>query len=393
MQIQGYLIHKERQKLGWSLESLGHGICSASYLSKIETGRTEASDETIQLLMNKMGIQYYSMNECSCWMEEQIKELFDTMKHFEEEYFDECRQKIRELKKYEYSPWYIQIRLLETLYSDRKPLDEDVEPFMNNEDYAWQLVLKKKYMEARRIKSYIVFYLFEGIELFKAGQYLQAIEPLTITFQSASLKGLIHLMLHSSLYLGNVYSCEGDLESMCRQYTITKRIARAMKNTDFEEYIGYNEAYALLEQGNVEEAWKYFGKEHPVSPLFLHKKAICLEKMGEHDQAWQTLNQAYDLLEKTGKTAENARDISAEDCRLMLDIVRMRLEDPEGYLEDDQYGELLLEGYDRFYNNLPAGFARFHIPWVIEWYKSHRMYRDLCSLYSQMSHFSRMFPL
>ena len=53
---RGLFIKKYRKEKEYSLEALAHGICSVSYLSKIENNEVLASDEIINLLMKKLKI-------------------------------------------------------------------------------------------------------------------------------------------------------------------------------------------------------------------------------------------------------------------------------------------------------------------------------------------------
>ena len=43
----GQLIRAERLRRGWSQEGLCRGVCAVSYLSKIEQGKAEASEEVL----------------------------------------------------------------------------------------------------------------------------------------------------------------------------------------------------------------------------------------------------------------------------------------------------------------------------------------------------------
>ena len=43
-------------------------------------------------------------------------------------------------------------------------------------------------------------------------------------------------------------------------------------------------------------------------------------------------------------------------------------------------GTLLLDSFDRLRNELPLGYALFHLPWVLEWYKATRQYKKACEL-------------
>ena len=63
----------------------------------------------------------------------------------------------------------------------------------------------------------------------------------------------------------------------------------------------------------------------------------------------------------------------------MLSLARCRLE-REDYLHDPGYGERLLACFRRIRRELPVGYARFHRPWVLQWYKANRQYREAVRL-------------
>ena len=58
MSAAGVLIRRERLARGWSQEGLCRGICGASYLSKIEQGKAEASEEILALLLARLGLSW-----------------------------------------------------------------------------------------------------------------------------------------------------------------------------------------------------------------------------------------------------------------------------------------------------------------------------------------------
>ena len=81
-------------------------------------------------------------------------------------------------------------------------------------------------------------------------------------------------------------------------------------------------------------------------------------------------------------TRAEAMDIDEIDRALalrLLRLVRYRLEHPD-YLTRNEYGTLLLDSFDRLRNELPLGYALFHLPWVLEWYKANRQYKKACEL-------------
>lgn len=54
----GLLIRKYRLEKNYSLEGLSKGICALSYLSKIEKGDVNPSDEIVSRLFAALGISY-----------------------------------------------------------------------------------------------------------------------------------------------------------------------------------------------------------------------------------------------------------------------------------------------------------------------------------------------
>lgn len=61
MNYQGYIIYHERLRKNWSQAGLCKGICTVSYLSKIETGKAEASEEVLRLLRERLCQKLYRL--------------------------------------------------------------------------------------------------------------------------------------------------------------------------------------------------------------------------------------------------------------------------------------------------------------------------------------------
>ena len=93
----------------------------------------------------------------------------------------------------------------------------------------------------------------------------------------------------------------------------------------------------------------------------------------QKDEALAVLDRAEPLC-----AAENC-PVEESLAREMLALVRCRLE-REDYLHDPGYGERLLRCFRRIRQELPVGYARFHRPWVLAWYKANRQYREAVRL-------------
>ena len=57
MNYQGYIIYRERLRRNWSQAGLCKGICTVSYLSKIESGKSEPSEEIVRLLLDRLDLE------------------------------------------------------------------------------------------------------------------------------------------------------------------------------------------------------------------------------------------------------------------------------------------------------------------------------------------------
>ena len=57
MNYQGYIIYRERLRRNWSQSGLCKGICTVSYLSKIETGKADPSEDVLRLLLERLELK------------------------------------------------------------------------------------------------------------------------------------------------------------------------------------------------------------------------------------------------------------------------------------------------------------------------------------------------
>lgn len=56
MNYHGITIYRERKRRNWSQEGLCKGICTVSYLSKIENGKAEPSEDIVRMLLERLGL-------------------------------------------------------------------------------------------------------------------------------------------------------------------------------------------------------------------------------------------------------------------------------------------------------------------------------------------------
>ena len=363
--IAGLLIRQARLRLNWSQEGLCRGICAPSYLSKIEQGKAAPSPEVTELLLRRLGLVWTPEPESlePCW-----KALLSGSPDFASCYerLVQPRQEILAC-----SPLAADALLLDAFYEDNmRSLPEEWESFLSNRQLALQRGLQGRWEEAVRLEPLPLLVTLRGKALYVKGDYTVAIEVLRDACRSAADAGYPHLMLSCRLWMGNCYSDLGRMEEMLAHFAVAERLAEALGDTDSLGSLRYNIAATQLELGQPEKALLYFSTLPHPSLLDLHKLAICCEKTGRREEALRALTRA------------EAMDIDEIDRALalrLLRLVRYRLEHPD-YLTRNEYGTLLLGSFDRLRNELPLGYALFHLPWVLEWYKATRQYKKSCEL-------------
>lgn len=363
MNYQGFLIYRTRIQRSWNQAGLCKGICTVSYLSKIETGKTEPSEEILQQLMARLELKIDKEAEREA--SELANRGWELLLDGRYEILNELLRG-KDIECYRAVPAWLDLALL----SSKKPLDAALEPCMDTRQLALQRILQGRADEAVRLMPNAYTFLSLGIADYNSGNYFSAVDRLQTSYELASRDGAARIMLEAKLFIGNVYCNLQDLPNMERHYLVGKRLAEAMQDRDALQTIGYNTASAWIETGRYEDAYAWFSAQEQPNLMSLHKLAVCCEKTGRRDEAFCALRQAEDMVGDEPEKSLESR---------LLRLVRYRLEHPD-YLSRDEYGSLLSDSFDRIRKELPSGFAIFHLPWMLEWYKATRQYKKACEL-------------
>lgn len=371
MEYAGFLLRRERLKRNWSLEGLCKGICTISYLSKIEQGKADPSQELLSQLLNQMGLEWHSADaEMTAFMDD----AWETLMGFSwsmNQCFGEIFNGVDE-NKYLYSPFGPDYLILKSISTDaNQPLDESLEACLNTRQLAFQRFLQKRFDEALHLFPCPYLYVMIGREYYGSGNIPAALELMQKGYQLAADEGYPHLMLLAQMLMGNCYSNRLDFAAMQRHYHIARRLAKSLNDIASLETIQYNIASTQLEAGEYEKALAYFSSIASPSKMDLHKMAICFEKLKLFSESAEAICRAR----KSAPLEWMPEDL---DTR-MLDLVEYRLAHPE-YLKDAFYGQMLIDLFEKMRIHLPFGYAAFHLPWVLEWYESNRQYRQAYQL-------------
>lgn len=369
--VTGFIIRRERMRRDWSQDGLCRGICAASYLSKIEQGRVEASEDILRLLYERLELPWYGGESALPALCERIDELYELAYSGE---FEVLREKISALAPQRdallQSPAAPDIAVLEAAANWRGGTDAGVdagmEQYLSPRGLALLRLMQDRDAEAAAICPSALCSYWAGVAQYESGRsYTAAVESFQRAYALAAEEGRARLMMLSQAHLGNCYANLLDVENMNAHYLIAKRLCRALDATALLADIEYNRAATALETGDFEGAYKYFSAVREPRLMELHKLAICCEKLGLRDEALAALDKAE---------AEENTHMPAGLAGEMLSLVRRRLENPD-YLRDADYGAALLSCFERCRRELPIGYAGFHLPWLLEWYTANRQYK------------------
>lgn len=369
--VVGFIIRRERMRRDWSQDGLCRGICAASYMSKIEQGRVEASEDILRLLYERLELPWYGGEGTLPALCERIDELYELAYSGE---FELLSEKISALAPEKaallQSPAAPDIAILEAASDWRggagADVDAGMEQYLSPRGLALLRLMQDRDAEAAAICPSALCSYWAGVAQYESGRsYTAAVENLQRAYSLAAGEGRARLMMLSRAYIGNCYCNQLDVENMEAHYTVAERLATALHDAGMLASIRYNRAATALETGDYESAYRYFSALEEPTAMALHKLAICCEKLGRRDEAFSALNRAA-AVEDTHMPAGLAEE--------MLSLVRRRLENPD-YLRDADYGAALLDCFERCRRELPIGYAGFHLPWLLEWYTANRQYK------------------
>ena len=367
MDYAGILIREKRLEKNWSQEGLCKGICAVSYLSKIEQGKTEASEEVLTALFKKLGIDWVTDEKILSEGKNFIEEWYDSAFSGDYKKTSACFERFeKEFSDLENSSFAIDVLLLKNFsLEEALPLDKRLEPCMDSFRLSLQRLLEGNFAEAEKLNPCAFMYMRSGYSDYEKGENYSALENLQKAYNLASEEGRVRIMMFSKLFITNCYSNIGDTEAMEHHGKIAKRLAAELGETALAATVDYNFAATKIETGDFSGAYDYFSNlENPSAPS-LHKLAVCCEKLGKREEALSAIEK-----EKSAKAESDEQKLFADKA---CELVEFRILN-ENYLSDQNYGKMLLDFFEKCRKEMPIGYAKFHLPWVLEWFAANRQY-------------------
>lgn len=362
IKLVGTMLRMMRINRDWSQEMLCSGICAVSYLSKIEQGRVQPNEELIQKLFQRLEIPWQTVSA------DEGHKLCD---HLYEVVFSDDTESIERSKESgilrqeasslgELYPDYLVLRAY--CCKDIEILPKELIELLDPRQRCLLYLLEDRPDDAMHVNPCALSVQRAGIKAYKEGKYTAAIELLEKAYEMAADQGYAKIMMFSKFYAGNCYFELQNIENTLKNYVIAKRLAKTLNNEDLMNTIEYNIASAAVENGNYEEGYTYFSQKEVLTILDAHKLSVCCEKTGRRVEAIAVLNSVMDKADGIYKK--------------MCEIVLFRLKN-KFYLQDAEYGNLLMRTFAEIQNQLPIGYARFHLPWVEEWCITNRQYKRI----------------
>ncbi len=361
------LIHNKRIEKGWSLESLSHGICSVSYLSKLEKGTIDSTEDITNKLLEKLDIH----------LETDLSELLPKVDEFYHSFIlffiDDSNylshEEIAKLLNSEYILDGLLIDAWQNPDTDKCKALQEYLPFYSYDQkkkYDQILVYHDllDYHELLHSFPDIDSYSIIANSLYHKGQYAKSI-PYYIQYDDiASRECNINHMIAAKMGLGSVYACLLDIDTCLEYYTKALKLIQSSNNLSLQDYIYYNIAATYVELEQYDLALEYLSKTSIRNIMFYHKEAICYEKTGNISASRESISKGYAL---------------NSEFDIFLDIVKYRL-DHEDYIHDSNYGSLLLQVISKIEECFPSGFLYLQETELLKYYEANRKYKDAYEL-------------
>ena len=358
-QFAGTLIRMGRLEKNWSQETLAQGICSVSYLSKIEQGKAEPNESLYGFLFKKLGLSWTENASLNALRDDLYEGIFS----WDAKYTRSLYEQLEKIWPEEViGPCYVDFMVIRA-YCKKQPelIQKEFVPLLNKRQSALYRMLQHEHTAAYQIYPCPLTAFSVAEEAYHVGNYTRALEYLQMASEQAAREGYVYVQMIAEHYMVNCYSDMGNLDAMYRHSVISQRIGRILQEDDLVKTIQYNIAATKAEFGDYEGAYAHFASLKEPNLMALHKLAICCEALGKREEAKLAL--------KAAEQAEGT-ELQHDLCRL----VEYRLEHPE-HLNDPAYGEMLMSTFEAVRHNMHMGYARFHLRWVTQWLTANRQYR------------------
>ncbi|MDU2673612.1 MAG: helix-turn-helix domain-containing protein [Clostridium sp.] len=399
--IIGLIIKKNRLEQNMSQESLCHGICAVSYLSKIENGSVKADMEIISKLFLELGITFSEVVS-----EEEEGEIYSALDNIfiEKLKFDRAKEILNKYSSMIYSTKVLTYLILEFIVKaneDFKSVDE--KRFLAYENYAdkkqlyyFYMVLGKFYLDFINDKEKALFYfekayminpegkgLFNiGVSYYIDGDYNRAIEYFNKDFILEIELGNIDDAVIDCIYLANTYSNLNSIPLMEKYYDKALKLSKNIDD-NVKGNIYYNLGATYIKKDS-RKSLKYLKMAedigYGIDCFYLYQKLVIVNlDLGNNEEAIKYLAKSkyaahYEYLDN---------DTYIQHMIRMLEIIC----NDNNYLKNVEYGDVLSKLFYVKDGSMHYGFKLFFASYYVEWLKSNRKYKEALEVMEEIFSF------
>lgn len=305
----GALLKKERLAQNMSQETLCHGICAPSYLSKIETGAATGTEDMLSELFRALQVTYVTDDAALQALDVLYKKTLETLRQ-SMDLDDASAEELALCAHLRFSPRGMDACLLGALYDadQRVALQFSIDQLTPEQNLLYSLAKAQHLtsidegMQAATLLQTVktanegwIYPLLAAL-YFIEGIYTIATVEAEQGYQVCAAQGNINGMLDCAMLAGNCYANVQGLDRMHHWYTIARKINLALKSPGLDYSLDYNVGATLLMYGKEKESLAYLLRAegaiaHPSKDgdMLYHKIILALLRVGQVQEALERM--------------------------------------------------------------------------------------------------------
>lgn len=373
--IEGLIIKRKREEMGYKQEYICKGVCAVSYLSKIEKGIIVPSNEIIQQLMERLGISYFNEPDFVEKGKDLLEECYEARLYGYPIKEKLWKQLETDKEKYINSPLLIDYQICMMNKSlDYKGSVSILEwkDFMNNKQlYRAYLIagfinhditLLEKSKQIERAPEVLEAM---GFSKWMNGKYYEAIDHFLEAQELAEHKNYLALLMNINLILGHIYM-EVHRPTMDKYYNKALVISKVLGDKDVEVMVYYHlgVAYTLVDFHKAEK-----------------NLLLCVEMCMEEDiDTFEKLSQKlcflylkYEIRDKANYYYNEA--IKHNNYKEVNELIKIMVENSD-YNHNKDYLNKLINIYKYSKKNHKFSNTKYYGEFLLDAYKANRRYKE-----------------
>jgi HTH-type transcriptional regulator, quorum sensing regulator NprR len=351
----GPLIKFYRIQQGLTQKELANGICSVPHLSKIESNSKEANEETMGLLLERLGVNLSSISENEEQIKQLVSDLNEKIDYFLNDEADEAMESLKEfegiipfttnLHTYELSKFRYLIfkgmipeaQIQYELLNKQKKIFSQPQMALFSYLYAVWLLKKGSYSKADQLLDSIGKYskidISSGELLYHraiAKTLLEepgyAIHFGKLALQEFMLEYNFKKILHVMMLLGINYTNSKIYDEAQETFKHLIRNAEILKEESMLPEIYHNMGYLQKKLNSYQEAIVFLEKSRLLQATNTMNYLITLYTIGEMNFELKNYEEARKVFQEV---THLSKDLDSRKYRILANYYLMAIDSPE----------------------------------------------------------------